>query len=550
MADVYRPDSPGRFPALLAVSCYPRQIQNSGAPLGFVEAGATDFWVPRGYAHVIANSRGTGGSTGTYSFLDHQEREDVADLVEWVAHQPWCDGNVGMIGISYFAMTQLAAAAEAPPSLRAIFPVATTADLYEALWHHGLFSETFTTAWLAGVASLADVHGLRGPVAEAMSRALHAPVVHDRFAHLNGEAALSALGAVMRKHFPDEPWGRLWRDVAVEHQIRDDWWEQRDLLPPLDGCTIPMYLGCDWQNVPLHLPSTFEVLRQVSPTAPVLVGMLGQDGLTWPWESLHTEALAWFDHWLKGRDTGILAGPAIRYWLPGADEFRSAQEWPPGESRLIELALAGDGVLGGSQPSDRSYWHAGTAPSPPRGAPEVPLPSMLTWESPILAANWDMAGDIELALTATITAPDTSWIVTLQDVAPDGQPTDVTAGWLRATLRTVDESAGEPGRPVLRCADPVAVRPGHVTRYRIPLVANARRFRAGHRIRVVLASDDTTPGHPSIMGVPAHRSRDAVAQHDPRGVRAARARPLRRPHLSPGAVIRACTLGRRVLIMY
>ena len=80
MADVYRPDSDGRVPALIAASPYPRQIQDLGAPMGFIEAGATDFWVPRGYAHVIANLRGTGGSGGTFGFFDGQERRDMHDL--------------------------------------------------------------------------------------------------------------------------------------------------------------------------------------------------------------------------------------------------------------------------------------------------------------------------------------------------------------------------------------------------------------------------------------------------------------------------------------
>src|SRR5262249_37573787 len=96
LADVLRPETDAPGPALVAASCYPRQIQNSGAPLGFVEAGASDFWVPRGYAHVIANVRGTGGSGGTYGMLDETERQDLADLVEWTAAQTWCDGNVGM----------------------------------------------------------------------------------------------------------------------------------------------------------------------------------------------------------------------------------------------------------------------------------------------------------------------------------------------------------------------------------------------------------------------------------------------------------------------
>ena len=83
LADVHRPDDDGRFPALIAASPYPRQIQNLGAPLGFIEAGASDFFVPRGYAHVIVNLRSTGGSDGTFGFFDSQERRDLQDLVEW-----------------------------------------------------------------------------------------------------------------------------------------------------------------------------------------------------------------------------------------------------------------------------------------------------------------------------------------------------------------------------------------------------------------------------------------------------------------------------------
>ena len=139
LVDVHRPATAGRYPALVAASPYPRQIQDIGAPMGFIEAGQSDFFVPRGYLHVIANCRGTGGSGGAFGFFDGQERRDMHDLVEWVGQQPWCDGNVGMVGISYFAMTQLEAAVERPAHLKAIFPVAATIDLYESAIHHGLF---------------------------------------------------------------------------------------------------------------------------------------------------------------------------------------------------------------------------------------------------------------------------------------------------------------------------------------------------------------------------------------------------------------------------
>jgi len=148
LADVRRPAEPGRYPVLVAASPYPRQIQNLGAPAGFIEAGASDFFVPRGYVHVIANCRGTGGSGGTFGFFDSQERHDMHDLVEWAAQQPWSNGNVGMIGISYFAGTQMEAAVERPPHLKAIMPIAGTFDLYESATHHGLVSSSFLTPFL------------------------------------------------------------------------------------------------------------------------------------------------------------------------------------------------------------------------------------------------------------------------------------------------------------------------------------------------------------------------------------------------------------------
>jgi hypothetical protein len=82
--------------------------------------------------------------------------------------------------------------------------------------------------------------------------------------------------------------------------------------------------------------------------------MLEAYGLTWPWESLHIEALAWFDHWLKGRDTGVFEGPPIRYRLPGADGWRFAESWPPPRVVHRELALRADGALADDAGSPRA----------------------------------------------------------------------------------------------------------------------------------------------------------------------------------------------------
>jgi predicted acyl esterase len=505
LADVHRPDdsgSGGRYPALIAASPYPRQIQDLGAPMGFIEAGVTPFWVSRGFGHVIANVRGTGGSGGTFGFFDAQERRDMYDLVEWVAAQPWCDGNVGMIGISYFAMTQLEAALERPPHLKAIFPLAATADLYDAASHHGLLSSSFITPFLsmAGLTSDRSDGFWRSPPVELARKVLHTPALHRKFATMNGEASLTILRQMLKLPHDPHPWDDLWLDVAVRHPTRDQWWDDRDLTPLLERIDIPVYLGCDWENVPLHLPSTFTAWKALAANPNVRVALLGQYGLTWPWESLHTEALAWFDHWLKGRDTGIMAGPSIRYVLPGTDEWHTADQWPPAGTTLTEWALCADGTLAVDEgtPGSRDYMvlGAGLARAKPSS---IDPPAMLSWTSAPLTAALDVVGNIELRLIATATAADTAWMAMLQHVAVDGTVSDVTAGWLRASLREVDEAASRPGAPVLPCRTATAIPIGEDVEYRIPLVANARRFESGDRIRLTLTSDDQDPDVPAIM---------------------------------------------------
>src|ERR1700761_7848785 len=95
MADVFRPFAPGRrFPALIAHSPYTRILQSTVLPSGQNEAGITEFWVPRGYVHVIVDARGTGDSEGVYDLLGPVEQSDVCEVIAWAASQPWCDGNV------------------------------------------------------------------------------------------------------------------------------------------------------------------------------------------------------------------------------------------------------------------------------------------------------------------------------------------------------------------------------------------------------------------------------------------------------------------------
>jgi hypothetical protein len=494
LADVHRPVEPGRYPVLVAASPYPRQIQNLGAPAGFIEAGASDFFVPRGYLHVIANCRGTDGSGGTWGFFDSQERRDMHNLIEWVAQQPWSNGNVGMIGISYFAGTQLEAAVERPPYLKAIMPVAGTFDLYESATHHGLMSSGFVPPFLftIGLTSGQTNKLWRSKLLDAFRTLLLAPGIHKKFEMANGEAAISGLRVLLKLHHAPHPWDDLWRAIAVEHPFRDEWWEDRNLLPLLYRVEVPVYMGCDWQNVPLHLPHTFTALGRLTNSKHVQVAMMGEHGLSWPWESLHIEALARFDHWLKEQDTGILEGPRFRYILPESDDgWHTSEGWPIRETSYCSYVLGADGSLSKDEgeAGSRTYMNLGGGLNRPRPS-ETDSPGFLEWSTPPLTRDLDMIGPIELQLVATSTASDTAFIAVLQDVDENENAVNITAGYLRAGLRAVNESESKPGAPTLACRTFEAVPFGQNVSYRVPLVPNARRFRAGHKIRLYLTTDD------------------------------------------------------------
>ncbi|HTX59460.1 MAG TPA: CocE/NonD family hydrolase [Verrucomicrobiae bacterium] len=488
-ADVYRPQGAGAAPALFAASPYPRQIQNSGMPSGFVEAGATDFWVPRGYAHVIVNLRGTCGSGGSYDFFGPTERQDMFDTVEWIAAQPWCDGNVGGIGISAFAMTQFEAAVEAPPHLRAIFAPLATVDLFDAFYHGGVLNALFGLSWLRAVSAMAglDDRELRGWLATAVESALRQPKIHAKFEHFNGEAAMTLMKPLLRLggNMP-HPFDRLVEAGSIAHQVKDAFWQARDMMPLLDRVTCPTYLASDWQNVPVHLPSTIAAFRRLPEGTHKRIALLGEFGMTWPWESLHVEALAWFDHWIKRRATGILDGPPVRYVVSGAPDanWRTSATWPPPESIATSFALRADGALAMDEGASGSRCYVYRSPALAHAPASAP--SLLAWSTPPLASDLYLAGPVELELRAASSGGDTAFIAVLQDVGPDESIVDVTMGCRRAAIS--DDGTQ------LR-----AVPAEEPQTYRIALVDNARCFRAGRSIRLILRGDDSG-SPPAMMG--------------------------------------------------
>ena len=492
-ADVHRPAVAGRHPALVAISPYPRQVQHIGLPIGFIEAGQTDFFVPRGYAHVIANCRGTGGSGGTYGFGAEPEHYDLYDLIEWTAAQPWCNGEVGMIGVSYFAIEQIRAALMEPPHLKAIFPFSASLDWYrEILYHGGIFTGGFARKYLnaIGMASRPKEDFFRGLLLSALNAIIRLGPLHSRIARPKANP-VSMLARALRFRYDPSPWDEIYSQIAVEHPLFDEFWRSRDMTELVDKISIPIYMGADWENVSVHLLTPFLALDRLKPGTPFRVALAPRGALQWPWETLHVEALAWFDQWLKHRDTGIMEGPPIRYVVEGADEWRATSSWPPEGTRFVDLLLGADGRLGAGTPEGaRDYLYLPENYDRPGNTNPPWLPDQLTWDSSAITEAVELTGPFVLHLVAASTANDTDWIAKLQDVSPDGSARDLTQGWLRASHRALDATRSKPQFPYHPHDRVEPLLPGVATDFEIAILPSAHRFPAGHRLRLVLTSHD------------------------------------------------------------
>jgi len=305
LADIHRPQADGRFPALIAAAPYPRQLQDLGAPAAFIEAGTSDFWVPRGYAHVIANLRGTVGSDGTYTFFDEQERKDLFDLVEWVAGQPWCDGKVGMVGISGFGAEQLAVAKKQPPHLRAIFPF----DSRGAYGEFGGFRDEYPGGvihlfrYLVGhFSALHQNKGAPGPLPaerEKLWRDAMGNPDYKMYPHVYNVIAQKG------QHMP--PYYNVLVDpYDSEAAVQKSEAEFNDIR-------VPTYTGSGWYGYTYktHLNGCQHWFRNIK--APKKLLLAGPAHLERPYHGFHNEVLRWHDFWLKGMNTGIMDEPAVRY---------------------------------------------------------------------------------------------------------------------------------------------------------------------------------------------------------------------------------------------
>lgn len=453
LLDVYRPRRPGAtFPALCSFSPYTRQLQRDSAPIGQNEAGISEFWVPRGYAHVIVDVRGTNGSGGSWDMWGPEELKDVAEVIEWVAAQPWCNGRVGMMGCSYFGMVQNQVAELRPPSLAATFPYDAMTDIYRDAFFPGGIPTDWAKFWFTQVS------------------------------FLNASSGRNPNVAGLTEHFQT-----IFR---MTYPFDCDYYRERSSWPGLDRIEVPSYFGCDWDFYTLHLRGSFDAWQATDGLAKrMLIGPKPFPGR--PFSAYHQEALRWYDHFLKDLDSGVLEGPPIRLWIPGDDIWRGEQEWPLARTQYADWYLSANGSGGGL---------ADTAPSTGGEAvidydPAAPAwyfgEPKLAFRSEPVDSPLEVTGPVQLNLVMSSTAEDTDWIVAYQDEAPDGSIRELGRSQLRSSHRAVDPSrsrVNQPWHPHER-AEPLT--PGQPEELQIGIVASANVFLPGHRVRLELSNSDS-----------------------------------------------------------
>ena len=511
--DVYRPDAAGRFPVLFAFGVHSKELQGHELPqtfppqpswsslwLGHAEAGDTEFFVSRGYVHVIGSPRGflKSGDGGSREW-------DSYDVIEWIAQQPWCDGNIGMIGIGAFASEQFHLARQQPPELKAIFPY----DPRGAYGKFGGFREEYPGGVLHAFRYLMDhfssAHTARGapgelsPEKEAKWREAMADADIRMYPHLHN--VLVQKGQHMPRYF----------DVLIDPYDREETITEAEA--DFEKITLPSYTGAGWYGYTYktHLAGAQTYFNKIpAPKKMMLTGPAHPDR---PLRALRGEMLRWYDHWLKGIDTGLMEEPPVTYWAMGANEWRRGTDWPLPETQWTKLYLASwerltaEPYIGSSV--DDYIPPDVFAQMPPTQTNRIAKLRYLTDPVP---HDLLIAGPSVLTLFAAIDREDTNWIIILKDVGPDPsvrtaregereiatdlRERELTRGWLKASNRALDPKRSKPWKPWHKLTREARqkVTPGKVEEYAIEIFAMANLFRKGHRICVEISSLDLSTG--------------------------------------------------------
>jgi putative CocE/NonD family hydrolase len=517
--DIYRPDDKKKHPAILARTQYNRLEDVTSAgwnPFSPFMPVLETVWA--GYAFVIQNIRGSYDSGGIQRLDDPYitiEGPDGYDSVEWVAGQPWCDGNVGMAGGSLLGTVQWVAAQENPPHLRAIAPWISGSGLLP-MSLNGIFNLTLSTGHLIldGM-ELTDKLEKEGKDVSRMrplfERAMLNPA--EVYSYLPLKDVPQADFDVLREY---------WHNSVLNPSTTS---EPKETHPRYEKITVPCLHVSGWYD--FFTGGTFFNFNSMREKGGSRVARQGQHVLMGPWNHRGPNVtgetggiyfgyqsstlgsgiagynIAFFNKYLRCMDIDL---PAVRYFAMGRDAWRNADAWPLPETRWQRFFLhskgrantsAGDGLLSQDEPADpeptdiflydphlpvpttgcRGQGACGFASSPKDQSIIERRDDILCYTSPELKEDLEVTGPLELHLFAATSVRDTDFAAKLVDVYPNGYAFNVTDGIIRARYR----------KPFSK---PEFITPGEVNEYIINMETASQLFRRGHRIHIDITSSN------------------------------------------------------------
>ena len=482
VADVFRPRARERVPAILNLGPYqkdkpwvvPETLEEPPNDWMNWETVNPRWWVPQGYAAVRIDGRGSGKSQGQCEPWSHAEAVDFFDAIEWAAAQPWCNGKVGLLGISYYAINQWFVAQLQPPSLKAIIPWEGFADIYrDALYHGGIFS-LFMSNWFT--AHL--LHHTLGRASQQLSNAWALNTLHVWLSNNLDSGALRGAQA--------------------------DW----------DKITLPFYSVGNWTGFGLHLRGNTEAFARAASRQKKLRIQTGSHVHPFYTEEGRQDQKRFFDYWLKGIENGIMDEPPVKLAIRhGADKFewRYEREWPLARTQWTKLYFnLAAGALAKEMPgtpASRTYAASslGTMGSTSASSSQVMgggiKPGMgLSLETALLTENLEITGPLAASFWVSSSSEDMDLFLTLRNIdaqgndimetGQQGTPVPVAKGWLRVSHRELDDKLSLPYRPYHKHTRRLFLKPGEIVKVDVEIWPTSMVFKKGRRIRLDIQPRD------------------------------------------------------------
>jgi putative CocE/NonD family hydrolase len=474
-ADVYMPDAPGKFPTIMTYHPYSKD----GWSKQWTSNESREF-VRNGYVYVFLEMRGTGSSEGAILYgYGMQEWEDGYDAVEWISQQPWCDSKVGMWGLSHGGYTTLNVATLNPPHLKAIVPAMCDTNYFDMIYPGGVRHLSLNLPYTrgTGVAFMPPLY------TDEEGRWLK---VWNYHLEHNGSFLL----------------------LPYDHLIEDDFTREGAALYRLDKINVPTYYIGAWRDFFPGPP--FVLYNGINAPKKLLMGpwMHGFPDNMPPGPNIDyiNELIRWFDCWLKGINNGIMDEPPITIWVEdpskwhvqnnwpiAGGKWRYENEWPIARRRETVFHLHPKGALEstpyeGKEEFD-SFDHKATVGTTrseetvmgnPRGLAldqRVDEALSLTYTTQPLPKDTEITGAPVLKLYASTSVDVGVFVAKLNDVFPDGSSVAITDGNLNLALRESHDKA-------------LPVVPGEVYELTIKLWDTSYLIKAGHRLRLAIASSD------------------------------------------------------------